>query len=386
MNINLHNYESFLLMYVDGELSATERLSVQQFILQYPHLNAELQLLQDLVLPAEEGIGFDKNALYRNTEEENIQAAMLLLIDDELPLGESNQLLQNMASNEKMQESFSLLKKAKLDPLEVLAFPQKEMLYKREDRKIFYVRFAKWAVAAALVGLASVLGISVINEKHPKKLVSAKNAERKIIDVGLVLKENNIGVAPINGKGNVPLSNEVIPQEMPKANGSNPSRFNRKINEQASAGESDLAQKNKNGIVPKVFSGFPRKNEIANTGKPTESLRILANNGNLNQNQIKARELNVETATMALVPKETRGESKADIIDVELNSKQNQYANTSSLHLEEAQNDNHVFMIREQDLSRSKAGILFKRIKRTISRNMNSDSGLKIAGFEFAAQ
>lgn len=386
MNINLHNYESFLLMYVDGELSATERRSVQQFILQHPHLNAELQLLQDLVLPAEEGIGFDKNALYRNTEEENIQAAMLLLIDDELPLGESNELLQNMASNEKMQESFSLLKKAKLDPLEVLAFPHKEMLYKREDRKIFYVRFAKWAVAAALVGLAFVLGISVINEKHPEKLVSAKNAERKIIDVGLVRKENNIGVAPINGKENVPLSNEVIPQKMPKANGSNPFRINRKINEQASAGESYLAQKNKNRIVPKVFSGFPRKNEIANTGKPTESLRILANNGNLNQNQIKARESNVETATMALVPKETGRESKADIIDVELNSKQNQYANTSSLHLEEAQNDNHVFMIREQDLSRSKAGILFKRIKRTISRNMNSDSGLKIAGFEFAAQ
>ncbi len=388
MNINLHNYESFFLMYVDDELSAAERLSVQRFLQQYPHLKEELRMLKALVLPIEEGIGFDKNDLYKSTGEANLQAEMLLLLDDELPLEDSKLLIEKMAANEKMQESFSQLKKTKLDPQEVLAFPHKKILYKREDRKIFYARFAKWAVAAALVGLAFVLGISVINNKHPKELVSAQNAESKIIGVGLAGKENKMGAAPINEKANILLSKEDIPQEMPKANRSNPSLTSREKNELASAGETKLVQKNKNGIVPKPSPGFFPKNEMANTGMPTEPLPILANNGNLKQNQVPARESNVETANMALVPRETKVKSKADIIDVELNSKQNQYANTSSLHLEEAQNDNHVFMIREQDLSRSKAGILFKRVKRTIARNisMNSDSGLKIAGFEFAAQ
>jgi hypothetical protein len=293
-----------------------------------------------------------------------------------------------MASNEKMQESFSQLKKAKLDPLEVLYFPHKKMLYRRKDSKIFYARFAKWSVAAALVAAAFLAGISVVTKQQSQKLASSGNPDAKNIGAGLGRKEDEINDASIIGKGNVLPSQAVSLRGIASINRSNPSPISRKKNKQAPFRKSDWARKNTNTIASNTITVFPLKNETTVSGKPIESLPILANNGNLNQTRVNAWESNVETTTMALVPRDTKRESKTDITDVELNPKQNQYAKTSSYQSEEPLNDNRVFLIREQDLAHSKAGIIFKRVKRTVSRNinMNSGNGLKIAGFEFAAQ
>lgn len=63
--INLSNYEIFLLSYIDDELNAKEKNSVEQFALQNPAVQQELDLLKKTKLEPEYVIFPDKSTLYR---------------------------------------------------------------------------------------------------------------------------------------------------------------------------------------------------------------------------------------------------------------------------------------------------------------------------------
>ena len=45
MNIDRNNYEEFFLLYVDGELDATQQLAVENFVQQNPDLAVELKMI-----------------------------------------------------------------------------------------------------------------------------------------------------------------------------------------------------------------------------------------------------------------------------------------------------------------------------------------------------
>jgi hypothetical protein len=63
--INLNNYEQWLIMYVDDELSAEEKLTVERFALAHEHVQQELDLFQQTKLQTEEIVFPDKEILYR---------------------------------------------------------------------------------------------------------------------------------------------------------------------------------------------------------------------------------------------------------------------------------------------------------------------------------
>jgi hypothetical protein len=63
--INLNNYEQWLIMYVDDELNAEERASVEKFASAHQHVQQELELFQQTKLQPEEIAFPDKEVLYR---------------------------------------------------------------------------------------------------------------------------------------------------------------------------------------------------------------------------------------------------------------------------------------------------------------------------------
>src|SRR6476660_5921212 len=63
--INMTNYEQWLIMYVDDELSAEEKLAVERFALTHEHVQQELELYQQTKLQAEEIVFPGKEILYR---------------------------------------------------------------------------------------------------------------------------------------------------------------------------------------------------------------------------------------------------------------------------------------------------------------------------------
>jgi hypothetical protein len=63
--INLDNYEQWLIMYVDDELSAEEKSAVEKFALANQHVQQELGLFQQTKLQREEIVFPNKEILYR---------------------------------------------------------------------------------------------------------------------------------------------------------------------------------------------------------------------------------------------------------------------------------------------------------------------------------
>ncbi|MEI9947042.1 MAG: hypothetical protein WDN26_22820 [Chitinophagaceae bacterium] len=67
--INMNNYEEWLLLYNDNELTAAQKIAVEKFVDQHPQAKTELELLQKVkVLPEENIVFADKEILYKREE------------------------------------------------------------------------------------------------------------------------------------------------------------------------------------------------------------------------------------------------------------------------------------------------------------------------------
>lgn len=70
-SISLHNYEEWLLLYVDNELSVEEKAAVEKFVALTPAAKTELELLLQTKTQADPAIVFvNKESLYRKEEKE----------------------------------------------------------------------------------------------------------------------------------------------------------------------------------------------------------------------------------------------------------------------------------------------------------------------------
>ncbi len=160
MNINQHNYEEFFLLYVDGELSAADKQAVDQFVQANPGLAVELEMLLQMRLTDDEPVLFEgKESLFRNEAAEiglhNHEEHFLLYVDNELDRVSKEKVETFVLQHPALQESFTLLKQTRLQP-ETIVFPDKSSLYRKEEkeRPVYYLRWQKVAVAAALIGFA----------------------------------------------------------------------------------------------------------------------------------------------------------------------------------------------------------------------------------------
>lgn len=161
MNINRHNYESFFLLYTDGELAGTERSMVEAFVAANPDLREELQLLlQTRLTPnGQLDAAFLRSLLREEELSAPQQELALLATDDELTATQQEQLQQELQQSPALQQELALLKKTRLQPDAALVFPDKSLLYKKEQQpgvvlsfNLFARRFAAAAAVIFLLG------------------------------------------------------------------------------------------------------------------------------------------------------------------------------------------------------------------------------------------
>ncbi len=155
--INRNNYEEFFLLYIDGELDEAGRKGVENFVQQNPDLAIELQLFQDAVLQPEPSIIFDKSFLLKSENgsinSANCDEKFCLYIDNELTVTEQKEVETYVLQHPNVQESFTQLKQTKL-PIDTISCPQKDKLYKNEERRrVVYMNWLKMSAAAAVIGL-----------------------------------------------------------------------------------------------------------------------------------------------------------------------------------------------------------------------------------------
>ncbi len=378
MNINLNNYESFFLLYVDNELSAAEKVCVDGFIKEYPHLAEELQVLQGLILPAEEFASLDKNNLYRSVGiEENMQEAMLLHLDNELPASASKKLTESIDADKILQQNWQQLLQTRL-PAEAIIFEDKESLYKKEPARIVSFRFVKWAVAAAILAAGFFTAVTLLRQQAQTGVDlanSVKEATGKDTSLAKVNNNNEINQATSKPGQMASAENPEIAQQKV----SQPALSNSKV---AAVVKQKMATVNTSKeIVDQQLAALEPKKAVIATIEKNDPINVLAANKNPEVIIAKSNDMNMRTD---LANSGTR--PPVEIIDREIGETKRTFAKLASLEQDEDVSSNSILGIDADAVGRTKAGVFFKKLKRTVTRSAHINTGktLKIAGFEFA--
>ncbi len=378
MNINLDNYESFFLLYVDNELSAAERKSVEEFLGNYPYLQQEMNLLKETVLPVEENnFAFKSGLLKPVIPEELLQENLLLHLDNELAGEQKQQLEKLLLKDDKLQKEWALLKRTKLETSEQVVFPDKSMLYRHERGKLVVGRFVRWAVAAAFIGAGFFAGIKFLNNKTS-------------VPAELAAGTDQPAPAGVTSTGEAPTNNTAVVSDLPKQNAEQPVSSA----PAATALAKEMNQKSRNNNTQSNAPVSKQDMVATNRQKPAIEKPVERNQ----RERTVEKSLN-DTREMARIEKPGTNDSRNSIVvasvknkpvvleDINIQPVENLFARNASLDADE-NSDDHIFMMDEDKVSRTKAAGFLKKIKRTVERTTKIKPGnsLRIAGFEFAVK
>lgn len=369
MLINRNNYESFFLLYVDGELCATNMKLVEDFAAANEDLGKELDMLKAVVLPADDIIFEDKGELFKPVPIDSILHEKLLLkIDNELSDDEAGSLNKLIDVDKNVKEEFNLLQGTKLDPAEKIIFAEKHLLYKKEKDNLVIGRFVRWAAAAVLLGFGFYFGANMLNKKSDlstesiarTNLVPAKKANDTNTAAGIADSQNTASTA--------------TPEDATETNA-----------KQASASAPVTANKTeeKNNKI------FPENKTSEPTNNTEEQRNIAAVNTAAtqkeNNNAVQQKIAGSSTPALAQVsPKEINVPAAVDNNIVPLETS---YAQAIAYNDNDDSN-NKILYMDEDDVKRSKAGGIFRKVKRFVERTAKVKTGntLRIAGFAIASK
>lgn len=334
MKLDRNNYEEFFLLYVDNELTAEQRRSVEQFVQEHPDLAMELDILQQTVLQADNSVVFTgKDSLLKNgsgslINMSNYEEYLISYIDNELNASERNAFEKFLAAHPAVKEELGVYQQTKLEPEEKIVFANKEILYRKEEKvRVISMQWWKIAVAAAVILVAGMGTFIILNKKDtttpgtsvvktttdkkstPTPVVTDDNkeADKQKTEKPSVLKTVQDNVAAVITKDAIktkPSSPEKLTEEKIQTKKSVPQNFvsnnsealvkNEIAVKKENAANTDKNKAVDNRIIPSVNeSASDLKNTIASLEKNTAKQNT--NNDAVTKEQEKAYN-NKETA------------------------------------------------------------------------------------------
>ena len=172
MNITRRNYEEYFILYMDNELGSEDRRRVELFVQENPDLKGELDwLLQNRLIPDPSLVFDGKEQLMKTSGAESINTTdyaewLLLYTDNELTPDQKITVEKFAAGHPDIQEELELFQKTKVLPEQEIVFPNKELLYRKEEKvRVIAINWRKIAVAAALMLAISTTAFIIFNKK-----------------------------------------------------------------------------------------------------------------------------------------------------------------------------------------------------------------------------
>ena len=371
MPINRQDYEQWLLLYVDNELTAEQCAEVEAFLAANPDLAVELEILLGSRLPSEPLQFPGKSALLKQaTPEADYETQLLLHLDHELPADASKELFTQVAASAELSASWEILQQTKLQP-ETIPYPDKAELYRHSHRRVVPMRWWQLAAAAMLIG-AGLWGT-----------VQWMNGEQ-----GIVNREGG-------------TANEVVSSRQPSTINRQPkeqgmeNREQRTGNEVASSGQQPSAnrQSKEQGMVNREEG---TKNEVAATNLQPSTFNLQpSEQGITNREERTANEV----AASRQQPSANRQPDEQGMVNREEATMNNVAASKlqpSTFILQPSSGGGSSDVVYasfdeddEEDRPRkSKVGAFFKRAKRVFERKTKIKTGnsedVRIANMTFA--
>ncbi len=362
MNITRDNYESFFILYLDKELSPEEMLEVDTFITGHPDLMQEFLKFKEVLLQPEEQIIFNHKTQILRDEGLCVEEKMLLYLDRELAGSEADQLQQQIDNSPLLTSEWEILNGTLLKSDEKIVFKDKALLYRKEKERVISGRFIKWAVAAAFIGAAIMIGTRLNNLefKNTQHSFALQQPEGTVLPLPKAAKLAGEPDSQVQATKRMPDQDEIIrePNKPVAVNHIAAAITNKKVAGEQAALASPPEIKSEPGVEePKLYE----KNKITEVNKK-------------NDNALTEQKI---------TPIKT--EERIGLTDVNTSTlPDNLLATTAGFTNEKS--ENHILFMHEEDVTHSRAAGLFRRIKRTVERKakINTGNSLKIAGFEIA--
>lgn len=199
--IHLGNYEEFFILYMDNELSGEQVRMVDEFLVANPDLKAEFEILMSTKLPLEDFSFDKKDLLAENMKLTSVDEELLLYIDNELPADKKKTVELEIASNKDYQLQHQVLLQTKLDPSEKIEYPNKKELYRRTERVIGMKVWMRVAAAVVIVAIGGIIYLQTsprtITTDGPttanvKKNTVQQNGTKKIEPANPEIKSSDI--------------------------------------------------------------------------------------------------------------------------------------------------------------------------------------------------
>lgn len=311
MNINRNNYEEHFILYWDNELTATQKQAVENFVKENSDLQEEFKLLGETRFVADNNLRFEEKEFLLNDSFINItnyEEQLLDYIDNELNDTERKEVEKFAATNSTIQKELAMLQRTKLQP-EAIAFPDKSILYRREEKvRVISMTWFRVAVAAAIILIAGFATIRIINNnKSGDKIEVAKNTSSDNPDPanknsteqplnnpqGVADPEKNLASTPSTPEKDdqKPIDENKIADNIVavnnNSNGNNlpkeGARSNPTIIDQNNSGDKALASNDNQILIPKDINNAQRS-DLEKTNDPfdksfvTNTSRITSDN------------------------------------------------------------------------------------------------------------
>ncbi len=386
MNINRHNYETFFLLYVDKELSAPDRKTVEEFVQENPDLQMELELLQATVIKADDIVLDKKDWLYMEEDITALQENLLLYADEELTAAVKRSVEALLATDKKARAEWAVLQQTKLQPDMAVVFEDKAVLYRHETGRIVVFRWWRAAAAAILIGFGIFTGVSVYNNYKTKPGTEVLATGQKAIPVKPVdeipgKKNNPMELSPENSN-----NENVIATTLPDAKRSVTSEKGKTtgVKNNISTGvieKDDVAVQQP--VIDKPTNNLPKPNlENINRSPRNETVvaAVLPENNNshiVSGNNAAVSKTNPkENINNTVVANTNNGKTDASV-------KAMLVSNTTTANDE---NNNRYLEVDDDKQKRTALGGFLRKAKRVLERtaNVNTGEGIKVAGFEIA--
>ncbi len=170
MIIDRHNYEECFILYWDNELSASQKQVVEKFVKENHDLEEEFTLLGQTRFAPDNNIQLEKKEFLLNNSFINItnyEEQLLNYIDDEVTADQRKEIERFAGQYSIVKQELTLLQKTKLHPEAEVVFPDKSILYRREEKvRVISMTWFRVAVAAAIILIAGFATFKLINNKN----------------------------------------------------------------------------------------------------------------------------------------------------------------------------------------------------------------------------
>jgi len=175
MNIDRHNYEECFILYWDDELTVSQKQAVENFVKENQDLQEEFNILGQTRFTPDNNIQLEEKEFLLNNSFINItnyEEELLNYIDDEATAEQRKEVEKFVSQYSSVKQELTLLQKTKLQPDAEITFPDKSILYRREENadsyrhRLISMTWFRVAVAAAIILIAGFATFKLINNNN----------------------------------------------------------------------------------------------------------------------------------------------------------------------------------------------------------------------------